>query len=148
MSHPLFDLTGRVALVSGTASGLGRAMAIGFAEAGADLMLADINTQGNEATAARIEGLGRRALPVTCDVSDPEQIHQMFSRLDREYGRLDVLGNVAGEYVRAVNNNHLAEVTAVVGRDRAKTEARAQSLGLSCQVMDRYSDMVARSHHP
>jgi NAD(P)-dependent dehydrogenase (short-subunit alcohol dehydrogenase family) len=97
MSHPLFDLTGRVALVSGTASGLGRAMAIGFAEAGADLMLADINTQGNEATAAHVKGLGRRAVPVTCDVSDPEQIRSMFARLDRELGRLDILGNVAGE---------------------------------------------------
>jgi NAD(P)-dependent dehydrogenase (short-subunit alcohol dehydrogenase family) len=97
MSHPLFDLTGRVALVSGTASGLGRAMAIGFAEAGADLMLADINTQGNNATAAHVEGLGRRAIPVTCDVSDPEQIRSMFSRLDQELGRLDILGNVAGE---------------------------------------------------
>ena len=97
MSHSLFDLTGRVALVSGTASGLGRAMSIGFAEAGADLMLADINTQGNEATAAHVKGLGRRAIPVTCDVSDPEQIRSMFARLDREFGRLDVLGNVAGE---------------------------------------------------
>jgi NAD(P)-dependent dehydrogenase (short-subunit alcohol dehydrogenase family) len=97
MSHSLFDLSGRVALVSGTARGLGRAMAIGFAEAGADLVLADINTEGNEETAAQIEGLGRRALAVTCDVSDPEQIGRMFSRLDREYGRLDVLGNVAGE---------------------------------------------------
>ena len=97
MSHPLFDLAGRVALVSGTASGLGRAMAIGFAEAGADLMLADINAQGNKATAAHIRELGRRAIPVTCDVSDPEQIRSMFSRLDREVGRLDILGNVAGE---------------------------------------------------
>jgi predicted dehydrogenase len=51
---------------------------------------------------------------------------------------------VAGEYIRAVTNNPLAEVAAVVGRDRSKTEARAQSLGLSCPVMDRYSDMVAR----
>src|SRR5512136_3092235 len=97
MVHSLFDLSGRVALVSGTASGMGRAMAIGLAETGADLMLADINTAGNEATAAHIAGLGRRAIPITCDVSDPEQIRSMFARLDREYGRIDVLGNVAGE---------------------------------------------------
>ena len=97
MVHPLFDLSGRVALVSGSASGLGRAMAMSLAEAGADLMLADINTAGNEATAMHIAGLGRRALSVTCDVSDPEQIRLMFARLDREYGRIDVLGNVAGE---------------------------------------------------
>ena len=90
-------MTGRVALVSGTASGLGRAMALGLAEAGADLMLADRNTAGNEATAEQIAGLGRRAIPVTCDLSDPDQIRAMYARLDREYGRIDVLGNVAGD---------------------------------------------------
>jgi gluconate 5-dehydrogenase len=97
MVHPLFDLSGRVALVSGTASGLGRAMAIGLAEAGADLLLADIDATGNQATAAHIARLGRRAISVTCDVSVPQQIRAMFERLDREYGRIDVLGNVAGE---------------------------------------------------
>lgn len=96
MTHPLFDLSGRIALVSGTASGLGRAMAIGFAEAGADTILADINAEGNQRTAAHIANLGRRAVPVTCDVSDPDQIRAMFARLDREYGRIDILGNVAG----------------------------------------------------
>lgn len=95
--HPLFDLTGRVGLVSGAASGMGRAMAIGFAEAGADLVLADINPEGMADTAGQISRLGRRALPVVCDVSEPEQIRDMFSRLDGEFGRIDVLGNVAGE---------------------------------------------------
>jgi NAD(P)-dependent dehydrogenase (short-subunit alcohol dehydrogenase family) len=97
MGHPLFDLSGRVALVSGAARGMGRAMAIGFAEAGADLMLADINAEGMQATADHIAALGCRAIPVRCDVSDPEQIADMFALLDREYGRIDVLGNVAGE---------------------------------------------------
>ncbi len=97
MTHPIFDLSGRVALVSGAASGLGRAMALAFGEAGADLMLADINTAGMQDTAAHIEALGRRAVPITCDVSDPQQIDAMFVQLDQEYGRIDVLGNVAGE---------------------------------------------------
>jgi NAD(P)-dependent dehydrogenase (short-subunit alcohol dehydrogenase family) len=101
MTHPLFDLTGRVALVSGAASGMGRAMAIAFAECGADLLLADINTAGMEQTAATINGLGRRAVSATCDVSNVSQIHAMFEQLDREYGRIDVLSNVAGEGVRA-----------------------------------------------
>ena len=96
MTHPLFDLGGRVALVSGAASGMGRAMAIGFAEAGADLMLADVNNQGLEQTAAQIRQLGRHAVPVDCDITDLEQIQAMFERLDHEYGRIDVLGNVAG----------------------------------------------------
>jgi NAD(P)-dependent dehydrogenase (short-subunit alcohol dehydrogenase family) len=99
MSHPLFDLSGRIALVSGAASGLGRAMAMGFAEAGADLMLADINRDGMKSTAEHIERLGRRAAAIVCDVSDPDQIRAMFARLDQEYGRIDVLGNVAGDGV-------------------------------------------------
>ena len=92
-----FDLTGRVALVSGAASGLGRAAALALAEHGADVLLADLNEAGLEKTAADIAALGRRALPATCDVSDPEKIRDLFARLDREFGRLDFLGNIAGE---------------------------------------------------
>jgi NAD(P)-dependent dehydrogenase (short-subunit alcohol dehydrogenase family) len=92
----LFDLTGRVAVVSGAAQGMGRAMAVALADAGADLVLADINTAGVTKTAGEIAGLGRRAVPVTCDVSEPEQIRALFARLDSEFGRLDFLGNVAG----------------------------------------------------
>ncbi|MBI4601770.1 MAG: SDR family oxidoreductase [Planctomycetes bacterium] len=95
----LFDLRGRAALVSGAASGLGRAMSLAFAEAGADLALADIDAAGLEDSAGRIRALGRRAFPVACDVSDPAQIRAMFSVLDRELGRIDVLANVAGEGV-------------------------------------------------
>ena len=99
MSHPLFDLSGRVALVSGAASGMGKAMAIAFAEAGADLMMADLNEAGMSETAGEIEQLGRRAVPMVCNVSDSTQIEAMFERLDSEFGRIDVLGNVAGEGV-------------------------------------------------
>lgn len=97
MSDPLFDLTGRVALVSGAASGLGKAMAIALARYGADAVLADRNIAGLEETAGRIAELGRRAVAVSCDVSQPASIADLFSRLDREFGRIDVLGNVAGD---------------------------------------------------
>ncbi len=96
MSHPLFDLSGRVALVSGAAQGIGRAISLALAEVGADLMLADLNEEGAQQTAADIETLGRRAIPVRCDVSDPIQIRSMFERLDSDFGRIDVLANVAG----------------------------------------------------
>ncbi len=96
MAYPLFDLTGRVALVSGAAQGMGRAMAIGFAEVGADVMIADINADGLNATAAYIRKLGRRAIPVLCDVTQIDQIRAMYAQLDKEFGRIDVLGNVAG----------------------------------------------------
>ncbi len=100
MTGQLFDLTGRVAVVSGAASGMGQAMSIALAEAGADLLLADINEEGMRATAQQIESTGQRVVPVWCDVSDPDQIRAMFSRLDDEFGRIDFLGNVAGEGVR------------------------------------------------
>lgn len=93
----MFDLTGKIALVSGAASGMGRAMSIALAEAGADLMLAGRNLEGVEKTADDIEKLGRRAIAVECDVSQPEQIRGMFTKLDRIYGKIDFLGNVAGE---------------------------------------------------
>ncbi len=93
----MFDLSGRVALISGAASGLGRAMSLALAEAGAELMLADLNGEGTRRTAGQIAKLGRRAVPVTCDVSDPMKIRPMFEQLDREFGRIDFLGNVAGE---------------------------------------------------
>lgn len=97
MAEGLFDLTGRIALVSGAAQGLGRAMATALAGHGADLVLADRNASGIEATAHQIQELGRRAVPVTCDVSDPESIRGLFGRLDKEFSRIDVLGNVAGD---------------------------------------------------
>src|SRR5437868_5907846 len=100
MAENLFDLTGRVALVSGSAQGIGRAMALALAEAGADLVLADRNAEGARRTAEQIMAHGRRALAVACDVAEPGQIRTLFARLDSEFGRLDILGNVAGEAVR------------------------------------------------
>ena len=96
MIQQLFDLSGRVALVTGAAQGMGRAMALALADAGADLLIADINTDGLSAATASIRELGRRAHPVTCDVTSIQQIRAMFAELDREFGQLDILGNVAG----------------------------------------------------
>ena len=96
MSHPLFDLSGRVGLVTGAAQGMGRAMAIAFAEAGADVLIVDLNSAGVQATAEHIQSLGRRAVPITADITDLAQIQQIFERLDQNFGRIDVLGNVAG----------------------------------------------------
>lgn len=93
----LFDLSGRVALVSGAASGMGRAMALAFAEHGAALALADINAEGLGSTVDEIRRIGGNAVPHTCDVSEPIQIAAMFDRIDTAFGRIDILGNVAGE---------------------------------------------------
>ena len=59
--------------------------------------MADVNSEGLAHTADGIMSLGRKALAVTCDVSQPEPIREMFAELDREFGRIDFLGNIAGE---------------------------------------------------
>ena len=129
MTHPLFDLTGRVAIVSGAASGLGRVASLGLAEVGADLVLLDINEAGAQETAHEIEKLGRRALPINCDISNPDQIRAMFEQVDREMGRVDVLGNIAGEGIMtdplALTEDQLQQVmqNLVVGRYICTQEA-------------------------
>src|SRR5438445_12789362 len=96
MSSALFDLSGKVALVSGAAQGMGRAMALALAEAGADVMLVDRNSDGTKETAGLIEKYHRRAVVAGCAVSDTEQIRHLFKRLDAEYALIDFLGYVQG----------------------------------------------------
>src|ERR1700678_2794366 len=93
----LFDLTGRTAVVTGSAQGMGRAMATALAEAGADLVLLDRNAAGIETTAHTLHELGRKALPIAGDVTDTDHIDEVFATVDRKFGRVDILGNVAGE---------------------------------------------------
>jgi gluconate 5-dehydrogenase len=95
MSH-LFDLWGKVAVVTGGASGLGRGMALGLAEAGADIVVADINQEGAEETCGQIEALGRRALAVKTDVTREADVRRMAKRAAGITGRIDVLVNNAG----------------------------------------------------
>ena len=93
----LFDLAGRVAVVSGAAQGMGRATALALAEAGADMMLVDRNLAGAEATAEDVGRLGRKAIASACNVSDPVAIAELFRQVDAEFGRVDFLGNIAGD---------------------------------------------------
>ena len=97
MTNPLFDLTGKVAVVSGAAQGMGQATAIAVAEAGGDCALVDRNLAGAEATAATIRALGRKAIVADSNVSDPNAIAELFQRVDAEFGRVDFLGNIAGD---------------------------------------------------
>src|SRR5262245_26155123 len=95
-SRSLFDLSGRVAVVTGAASGLGEAIAVGLAQAGADVAVADLNLPGAQATAAQIEAAGRRALALRCDVQREDDIERLFAEVDRVFGRLDILVNDVG----------------------------------------------------
>lgn len=97
MTIPLFDLTGKVAVVSGAAQGLGQATAVALAQCGADLALVDRNLAGAEAVAGQIRALGRRTLVAGTNVSDPNEIADLFRQVDRQFGRVDFLGNIAGD---------------------------------------------------
>ena len=114
------DLSGRVALVTGGSRGLGRADALALARAGADVVIADIQVESDEstetaesygvlaqvakaqgivyteATAQEIQGMGRRAAAIKCDVTDREQVGETVSRVVEEFGSVDILINNAG----------------------------------------------------
>ncbi|MHB1295363.1 MAG: SDR family NAD(P)-dependent oxidoreductase [Anaerolineae bacterium] len=130
----MFDLTGRVALVTGAAGNLGGNIAMGFAEAGADLMLVDVNEAGLETMAAKVRDLGRKAVCAIADVSEPDQIRAMFAELDKTFGHIDVLANVVGYgYLGRPEEVPLEEVAKVaqslmVGRFCACQEAGRRML--------------------
>ena len=93
---PQFDLTGQVALVTGAARGLGRAISLALAHAGADVALGLRDIQADAGLPQEIEKLGRRALPLQMDVTQIEQIHRAVDATVAGFGRLDILVNNAG----------------------------------------------------
>jgi NAD(P)-dependent dehydrogenase (short-subunit alcohol dehydrogenase family) len=96
MSIPSLDATGKVVIVTGASKGLGRAMALGFAEAGADVVVASRKLAPCEAVAAEIRSLGRRARAISCHVGDWDQCAALVDVTMAEFGRIDVLVNNAG----------------------------------------------------
>lgn len=98
MSAPaqLFDLTGKVAPVTGGSRGLGREMVLAFAAAGADVVITSRKVEACEKTAREVEALGRRALPVGCHVGDWNSIDALIDRAYTEFGKVDILVNNAG----------------------------------------------------
>lgn len=88
--------TGRAAIVTGAASGMGAAFARGLAGQGADVALLDINEPALMAVAAECEALGVRALPLVCDVTDENRIKECVAVIVEAFGRIDVLINDAG----------------------------------------------------
>jgi meso-butanediol dehydrogenase/(S,S)-butanediol dehydrogenase/diacetyl reductase len=91
-----FSLTGKVALVTGAGRGIGQGIALSLAQAGADLVLADYDVGIAEETAAAVRALGRRALALQVDVSQPDSVAAMIEQVKAEFGRLDVAVNNAG----------------------------------------------------
>jgi NAD(P)-dependent dehydrogenase (short-subunit alcohol dehydrogenase family) len=91
-----FDLAGRVAIITGGGTGIGRASALVLAEHGADVVLAGRRLEPLQTTAAEVEALGRRALPVSTDVTTAAACEQLVTTTLAEFGRVDILVNNAG----------------------------------------------------
>ena len=100
MSHSLFDLTGRCAVVVGGTSGLGRAISLGLARAGADVVAASRRAEEVNRTASEIEQIGRRTLRLTVDVQDRKSLQNLHDEVRQNFGPADILVNSAGITMR------------------------------------------------
>ena len=90
------QLSGKVAVITGAASGMGKAASLLFAREGANVVLADLNVAGGEATAAEASAGGARCVFQRTDVSDEAQVAALVARGLSEFGRLDIMFNNAG----------------------------------------------------
>jgi len=109
-SHPAspFDLSGRVALVTGASRGIGLAAATGLAESGADVVVCSREIASLQKVAEGIQSLGKKALPIAVDVADRKQVETTVQRALASFGRIDILVNAAG----TINRKPAAEWTA------------------------------------
>ncbi len=90
------DLKDKIALVTGSGSGIGRAIALGLAGEGADIVVNDVNREKADGTAAEIASLGRRSLVIPASVAEETEVKAMVDRIVKEWGGLDILVNNAG----------------------------------------------------
>jgi NAD(P)-dependent dehydrogenase (short-subunit alcohol dehydrogenase family) len=92
----MFDLTGKKALVTGAAVGIGKACAVALAQAGADVAIADIDEKTGNAAVAQIKAMGANSIFVKCDVTVKDQVQQMVATVVKAFGQLDIAVNNAG----------------------------------------------------
>jgi NAD(P)-dependent dehydrogenase (short-subunit alcohol dehydrogenase family) len=100
MPSPLFDLTNRTAVVIGATSGIGRAIALGLADAGADVVPTGRRAELAATAAMEIEARGRRSLAMTADVSDARSLQALADEVIETFGKVDILVNAAGRTIR------------------------------------------------
>lgn len=96
MDFAIFDLTGKVAIVTGAGRGIGRAIAIGFAQAGADVIATARTDSAIEETAAKIRDEGRKALAIPSDVTSVDRVTNLLQKTLESFGKVDILVNNAG----------------------------------------------------
>ena len=94
--NKLFDLSGRVALITGAGVGFGEAIALGFADYGCDIAASDLNLENPLRTADKVRQKGRRAIAIKANVAVPEDVTAMVDETVRELGGVDILINCAG----------------------------------------------------
>jgi len=131
--NTLFDLSGKTAIVTGGSTGLGAGMAVGLAEAGADIVLVD--RTGCSETAKQIESMGRKTINIVADLSTITPIDMIMQRTLQEFGKVDILVNNAGiirrtpaidfsekdwDEVMAINSKTVFFFCQAVGRDMMK----------------------------
>ena len=104
-----FSLEGKVALVTGSSRGIGKATALGFAEAGADVVVASRKLPDLEVVAEEIRGMGRKAMAVECHVGRMDQIKSLVETVVAEFGKIDILVNNAGTSPVLANSMDLEE---------------------------------------
>lgn len=91
-----FSLKGKVALITGASRGIGQAIAVGYAQAGADVIVVSRKLPDLEKVAQQIRGMGRKSLAVEAHVARMEEIKNLLSKIKEEFGRIDILVNNAG----------------------------------------------------
>ena len=94
------ELSGKVAIVTGGASGIGRALCLGLARAGADVVVCDVNRTGADAVAAEVSGLGVRSHAIAADVANADEVQSLVERTLASSGKIDILINAAGIWPR------------------------------------------------
>ena len=97
----MFDLTGKVAVVTGGSGGAGKAISIGLALYGADVVVTSRTLSTLEETAAEVEKLDKKVLCVSCDVTDPESVNNMMKKSIDKFGKVDILVTAAGIALRS-----------------------------------------------
>ncbi|MCI9577797.1 MAG: glucose 1-dehydrogenase [Oscillibacter sp.] len=130
MEFPTFDLKGKTALVTGATRSIGKALALGLANAGADVVVVGRTKDACANTAEEIRAMGRRALAVPADVTDQAAVEAMVEQAEVAFGRIDILINNAGAAVtRAAEDVTMEEWDRVVNVDLRGAFMVAQAVG-------------------
>ncbi len=139
----LFDLTGKVSLITGAGSGLGRIFCEALAEHGSQVVCSDINEAWAQETADNLAKYGIKPLVVKADVSKPDEVHTLFQETEQKFGRLDVLINNAGLATRGtrIHEMRLEDWNKVIGVNLTGTFLCLQS-GLKIMLRQKCGSII------